>query len=113
MHSDATEVEAPLVVTGPGEITARDIDLQKMDSFLSGFSNLRVDSWVEKTAALGLDAPELSLVVKFDDGKKEERVAFAKKAADLHASRSDEPGAAKVLASDYDTAVRALDDVLK
>jgi DNA-directed RNA polymerase subunit alpha len=27
MHSDATEVEAPLVVIGPGEITAKDIDL--------------------------------------------------------------------------------------
>src|SRR5438270_11494739 len=27
MHSDATEIEAPLVVTGPGEITAADIDL--------------------------------------------------------------------------------------
>ncbi len=27
MHSDATEVEAPLVVTGPGTITAKDIDL--------------------------------------------------------------------------------------
>ncbi len=27
MHSDATEVEAPLVVTGPGEISAGDIDL--------------------------------------------------------------------------------------
>jgi DNA-directed RNA polymerase subunit alpha len=27
MHSDASEVEAPLVVTGPGEITANDIDL--------------------------------------------------------------------------------------
>jgi DNA-directed RNA polymerase subunit alpha len=27
MHSDASEVEAPLVVTGPGDITARDIDL--------------------------------------------------------------------------------------
>src|SRR4051794_1606916 len=27
MHSDATEIEAPLVVTGPGEITARDIDV--------------------------------------------------------------------------------------
>src|SRR3977135_684488 len=27
MHTDATEVEAPLVVTGPGEITAKDIDL--------------------------------------------------------------------------------------
>jgi DNA-directed RNA polymerase subunit alpha len=27
MHSDATEVEAPLVVSGPGDITAKDIDL--------------------------------------------------------------------------------------
>lgn len=27
MHSDATEIEASLVVTGPGEITAKDIDL--------------------------------------------------------------------------------------
>ncbi|MSX02358.1 MAG: DNA-directed RNA polymerase subunit alpha, partial [Actinobacteria bacterium] len=27
MHSDASEVEAPLVITGPGEITAGDIDL--------------------------------------------------------------------------------------
>ncbi len=27
MHTDATEVEAPLVVTGPGDVTAKDIDL--------------------------------------------------------------------------------------
>jgi DNA-directed RNA polymerase subunit alpha len=27
MHSDASEVEAPLVASGPGEITAKDIDL--------------------------------------------------------------------------------------
>jgi DNA-directed RNA polymerase subunit alpha len=27
MHSDASEVEAPLVATGPGDITAKDIDL--------------------------------------------------------------------------------------
>jgi DNA-directed RNA polymerase subunit alpha len=27
MHSDADEVEAPLVATGPGEVTAKDIDL--------------------------------------------------------------------------------------
>src|SRR3954464_11886410 len=27
MHSDAEEIEVPLVVTGPGEITAGDIDL--------------------------------------------------------------------------------------
>jgi hypothetical protein len=93
--------------------TARDIDLQKMDSFLSGVSNLRVDSWMEKTPALGLDNPELALVVKFDSSKREERVAFSKQGSDLHAARSDEPGAAKVSTTDYDTAVKALDDVLK
>jgi DNA-directed RNA polymerase subunit alpha len=27
MHSDATEVEAPLLYTGPGDVTAKDIDL--------------------------------------------------------------------------------------
>src|ERR1043165_2572861 len=27
MHSEATEIEAPLVVSGPGDITAKDIDL--------------------------------------------------------------------------------------
>ncbi len=27
MHSDASEIEAPLVISGPGEITAKDIDL--------------------------------------------------------------------------------------
>jgi len=27
MHSDATEIEAPLVVTGPGQVQAKDIDL--------------------------------------------------------------------------------------
>src|SRR5204862_3922916 len=27
MHSDASEIEAPLVATGPGEVTAKDIDL--------------------------------------------------------------------------------------
>jgi DNA-directed RNA polymerase subunit alpha len=27
MHSDAAEIEAPLVITGPGEVTAGDIDL--------------------------------------------------------------------------------------
>src|SRR4029079_7379438 len=27
MHSDAAEIEAPLVVSGPGEVTAGDIDL--------------------------------------------------------------------------------------
>ncbi len=35
MHSDATEIEAPLVVGGPGEITAKDIDVPSGVEILS------------------------------------------------------------------------------
>src|SRR5436189_4956876 len=50
MHSDATEVEAPLVVTGPGDITAKDIDLP------AGVEVLNPDSHIaapEKKTKLG------------------------------------------------------------
>src|SRR2546427_3397062 len=52
MHSDASEVEAPLVVTGPGEITAKDIDLP------SGVEILNPDAHVappETVAKLAMD----------------------------------------------------------
>ncbi len=90
--------------------TAREIDIQKMDSFLSGFSNLRAESWLEGAAA---GAPALSFAVTFDDGGKQERVSFAKQGDNVYATRTDEPGAAKVSATDYDTAARALNAVIK
>src|SRR5690349_24619623 len=34
MHTDADEVEAPLVATGPGEATAKDIDLPSVVEIL-------------------------------------------------------------------------------
>lgn len=93
--------------------TARDVDLQKMDSLLSAFSNLRAESWVDSSAGLGLEKPQVAFAVTFDDGKKQERVSFAKQGDAVHVSRADEPGAAKISTTDYDAAVRALDDVLK
>lgn len=92
--------------------SARDIDIQKMDSFLSGFSTLRAESWAESSAAAGA-APALTLAVTFDDGRKQERVAFTRKGTDVFAMRADEPGVAKVSATDYDSAARALDAVVK
>lgn len=93
--------------------TARDIDLAKMDPMLSGFSNVRAESWVSSTAGLGLDQPQITLAVGFDEGKKEERLAFARKGDEVFVSRADEPGAAKISTSDYETALRALDELLK
>ena len=40
MHTDASEIEAPLIATGPGEVTAKDIDLP------SGVEILNPDSHI-------------------------------------------------------------------
>src|SRR2546422_8134522 len=48
-----------------------DVDKDKMDSLLSRLSNMRAASFVESAAKTGLDAPAMTVIVKFDDGKKE------------------------------------------
>src|SRR3569833_251925 len=69
MHSDATEVEAPLVVTGPGELTAKDIDLRagietvgdlisKSEGELNAIPNFgkkSIDEVIETLGARGLN----------------------------------------------------------
>ncbi|HWP99671.1 MAG TPA: DUF4340 domain-containing protein [Vicinamibacterales bacterium] len=89
---------------------AKDLDQAKADSMLSAFSNLRVQSWVDKVDGLG--APEVTLAVRFDEGKKQEKVVFAKRGDEVYASRGDEPGFAKVDATDYGSAIRALNELL-
>ena len=90
-----------------------DIEQEKMDDVLTKLSNIRAASFVESTAKTGLDAPAMTVVVKFDDGKKEERVTFGKAGADTFASRPDEPGAAKIDTADFDQAVKALDEIIE
>src|SRR6266571_4925826 len=67
--------------------TAADADKDKVESLLSRLSNMRATSFVDATAKTGLDKPELIVYVKFDDGKKEERVSFGKSGDDVYASR--------------------------
>jgi hypothetical protein len=90
-----------------------DVDKEKIDGLLSRISNMRADSFVESTAKTGLDKPALALHVKFDEGKKEERVAFGKAGDDVFASRPNEPGAAKVAAADFNEIIKTLDEISK
>lgn len=89
----------------------KDVDQAKVESMLSAFSNLRAQSFVERKAAPPLDKPDLTVAVRFDDGKKEERVVFVKRGDDAFAARGDEPGAAKVAKADYEGAIKALDEL--
>jgi len=92
---------------------AADVDRDKVEGFLSRLSNMRATSFVESTAKTGLDKPALSIVAKFDDGKKEERVVFGKEGDDVFASRPGEPGAAKTDATDFNESIKTLDELSK
>jgi hypothetical protein len=90
-----------------------ELDRDKVDGFLSRLANMRASSFVESTAKTGLDKPAMTVVVKFDEGKKEERVTFGKEGADVFASQPGEPGAAKTDATDFTESMKTLDELSK
>jgi len=110
-------------VKGPGEGTPDtwhrtspapgDADRAKVETLLAGLADVRATSFTDSKSQTGLDAPVLTVVAKFDEGKKEERVTFGKHGADVFASRPDEPGAAKIETEKFDEAIKALDEISK
>jgi hypothetical protein len=93
--------------------SAGDVDKTKMDSLLAGLADIRATTFTESTAKTGLDAPALTVFVKFDDNKKEERVTFGQSGGDVYFARPGEPGAAKIEAEKYTEAIKALDELAK
>jgi hypothetical protein len=92
---------------------AGDVDKDKFDAFLSRLANMRADKFVASTANTGLDKPALTIVAKFDEGKKEDRVTFGQSGQDVYAARPGEPGAAKTDAADFNESVKTLDELAK
>jgi hypothetical protein len=89
-----------------------DADRDKVDGVLAKLANLRATSFVDSTAKTGLDKPTMTVYVKFDDNKKEEKVTFGKQGDDTYASRG-ESGAMKIDTADYNDVIKALDDIAK
>jgi Domain of unknown function (DUF4340) len=89
---------------------AADADRDKVDAMLAKLANMRATSFVDGKGAL---SPALEVHVKFDDGKKEERVTFVKDGADVLVLRPGEPGAAKTDAADLTETLKSLDELSK
>jgi len=92
---------------------AKDLDAAAFDTFLTKLANQRAQSFVEpggKTKT-GLESPVMVVTVRFDDGKKEEKVTFGRVGTDVFAAVAGQPGVAKIDASEFDDAVKALDAV--
>ena len=92
--------------------TAADADKDKIESLLTGLADIRAQSFTPTRANTGLDAPALTVVAKFDEGKKEERVSFGKSGKDVYAATVDS-GAAKIDADRFTEAIKTLDELSK
>jgi hypothetical protein len=89
--------------------SAKDADQTKVDSLISAATGVRATGFVDSLAKTGLDKPELTVTVKSDEGRREEKVALARVGADGFASRAGEPGAAKVDIAAIESIVKSLD----
>jgi hypothetical protein len=90
--------------------TKKDVDTVNFETALSQMSGLRAESFSETVPSGAFKTPAAVVTVKFDEGKKEERVTFGKSGADTFASRNTESGAAKLDASAFDNALKAFDE---
>ena len=86
----------------------KELDTEKAADPLNKFTNLRADA-IESTVPAAARAPELTVVVRFDEGKRTETISFARAGTDVYAVRDGEPGAAKVPAAAYEDALKAID----
>ena len=80
---------------------------------LAGLADIRATSFTDTTAKTGLDKPAMTVLVKFDDGKKEEKVSFGKNGSDVYALIAGQPGAGKIEAEKFDEANKTLDELSK
>lgn len=91
--------------------STQDVDQTKLDNLLSAITQTRASSYVDSTAKTGLETPAVSVTVKSDEGRRTETVAFGRSGSDAYASRTGEPGAAKIESSTLDNILKALDEL--
>ncbi len=88
-----------------------EMDRSKVDDMLSKFSGLRTDSFAPTRTDTGLDAPFATVVVRYGEDQKEERVVFGRSGDRVYGLSGDEPGAAVLNAAAIDEALKAVDAV--
>ena len=84
-------------------------DAAKVEALLTALTSARATSFVETIAGTGLEAPELTVSVAYDEGQKHEKVSFGRKGTDVFARREGDAAAAKIETTALDGIIKALD----
>jgi hypothetical protein len=102
-----TDASAPEAWAQTQPKPAKPIESTRVEDFLSKMSNLRAEAFAEAVPAGATEAARTT--ARWSDGKREESVTYFKSGTDVFAVRSGETGAARLGASSYEDAVKALD----
>jgi hypothetical protein len=89
------------------DASGQDVDVTVVDDLFTKLSGLRAQAFEESAGTTG-EAPALSVTIRYD-GDKTETVTFVRSAIDVFATRSDEPGSARIDAMLFDEALMAVD----
>ena len=89
--------------------SAKDVTTDKVEALINALTNARAASFPDKPGATGLETPELTVTLKYEDGQKQERVTFGRHDKDVFARREGDAGPAKIDQATLDAIVKALD----
>ena len=89
---------------------ARDVDSAKVEALLSVATSARAMGFVTGSTKTNLDKPELTVAIRFDQGKVD-RVSFSRSGADGYAQRAGSPGAATVETATIDNIIKTLEEI--
>jgi hypothetical protein len=85
---------------------AKPADAAKLDALMTALTSARATGFADKAPAL--DTPEVTVSVKFDEGKHE-KVSFARKGTDAFARRDGDASVAKIDVTALDAIIKAID----
>jgi hypothetical protein len=88
---------------------AKAADNAKVEALVTALSNTRATGFEPAIAATGLDTPELTVSLKFEEGQKQEKVTFARKGTGVFARRDGDAAAARIDAATLDAIIKAVD----
>lgn len=93
---------------------ARDVDQAKVEALLSAITAARASGpagTAGKPGPAAIAKPELIVAIKYDEGRKEDRVAFGRSGTSALASRAAEPAPVAVEPATLDAIVKALEEI--
>lgn len=94
----------------PGE---KELDKATVETLLTTLADFRATSFRIATTGTGLDAPALTVFMKYDQSRMEERATFGRNGADAFAARPDDAGAMVVDAAKLTEVINSLDELVK